>query len=59
MDVKPGYEQSEVGVIPEDWETDTLLSISCQIMDFPGDGRPRSWEWSGEAETSPHFRRET
>ena len=36
MDVKPGYEQSEVGVIPEDWETDTLLSISCQIMDFRG-----------------------
>ena len=26
----------EVGVIPEDWETDTLLSISCQIMDFRG-----------------------
>ena len=36
MELKPGYKRSEVGVIPEDWETDTLLSISCQIMDFRG-----------------------
>jgi len=27
MDVKPGYKQTEVGVIPEDWEVRTLDSL--------------------------------
>ena len=48
MELKPGYKQTEVGVIPEDWETDTLLSISCQIMDFRGrTPKKLGTEWGG------------
>lgn len=36
MELKPGYKRLEAGVIPEGWETDTLLAISCQIMDYRG-----------------------
>jgi type I restriction enzyme, S subunit len=36
MAVKPGYKRTEVGVIPEEWETDTMLRISRQIMDYRG-----------------------
>ena len=32
MEVKPGYKQTEVGVIPEDWE-------SCRLADFLDKGR--------------------
>ena len=28
MEVNPGYKQTEVGVIPEDWETADLASIT-------------------------------
>jgi type I restriction enzyme, S subunit len=31
MDVKPGYKQTEVGVIPEDWHTKTCLEVSDLI----------------------------
>lgn len=27
MEVKPGYKQTEIGVVPEDWETTTLASL--------------------------------
>lgn len=33
MDVMPGYKQTEVGVIPEDWE---VVSIGTLITDFRG-----------------------
>ncbi len=29
MEVKPGYKQTEVGVIPEEWEVSTLGRIGC------------------------------
>ena len=29
MEVKPGYKQTEVGVIPEDWEVATIGAIGC------------------------------
>ncbi len=32
MDVKPGYKQTEVGVIPEEWSVMSLESISEKIM---------------------------
>ncbi|MFM2008009.1 MAG: hypothetical protein RLZZ09_3664 [Pseudomonadota bacterium] len=32
MEVKPGYKQTEVGVIPEDWEVKQLADISDRIM---------------------------
>jgi type I restriction enzyme S subunit len=36
MEVKPGYKLTEMSVIPEDWETRTVLSLSRQIMDYRG-----------------------
>ncbi len=32
MEVKAGYKQTEVGVIPEDWEIASLSSLSKQPM---------------------------
>jgi len=32
MEVRPGYKRSEVGVIPEDWETEHCSAISERIM---------------------------
>ena len=32
MDVRPGYKQTEVGVIPDDWEVRAYLgSVACEI----------------------------
>jgi len=33
MDLKPGYKQTEVGVIPEDWDVKPLVEISAEIGD--------------------------
>ena len=30
MEVRPGYKQTEVGVIPEEWEVETLRRLSRQ-----------------------------
>ena len=46
MDVRPGYKQTDVGVIPEDWGTDTLLRISRQIMDYRGRTPYRLASWA-------------
>jgi len=32
MEVKPGYKQTEVGVIPEEWEVKPLADIADKIM---------------------------
>jgi len=32
MEVKPGYKQTEVGIIPEDWELKPLAAIADKIM---------------------------
>ena len=32
MEVKPGYKQTEVGVIPEEWETRPCSEVSERIM---------------------------
>ncbi len=29
--VKPGYKQTEVGVIPEDWEVDSVVKSRLKI----------------------------
>ena len=34
--VKPDFKQTEVGVIPEDWGTPTVLGVSRQIIDYRG-----------------------
>jgi type I restriction enzyme S subunit len=33
MDVKPGYKQTEIGVIPEDWDVKPLVEISTELGD--------------------------
>lgn len=33
MEMKPGYKQTEVGVIPEDWEVVTLNEVTSEIGD--------------------------
>ena len=33
MDVKPGYKQTEVGVIPEDWEVTTAAAVCDLVVD--------------------------
>ncbi len=33
MEMKPGYKQTEVGIIPEDWEVKPLSSLSTEIGD--------------------------
>jgi len=33
MELKPGYKQTEVGVIPEDWEVKPLSALSTEIGD--------------------------
>ena len=33
MEVKPGYKQTELGVIPEDWEIVVLDNVSSKIQD--------------------------
>ena len=44
--MKPGYKQTEVGVIPEEWETQTVLGISRQIIDYRGrTPRKLGMEW--------------
>ncbi len=32
MEVRPGYKQTEVGVIPEDWEVKPLHTLAEKIM---------------------------
>jgi type I restriction enzyme S subunit len=32
MELKPGYKQTEMGVIPEDWEVQPLQNLSIKIM---------------------------
>ena len=46
--VPPGYKRTEVGVIPEDWESDTMLGLSRQIMDYRGrTPKKLGMEWGG------------
>ncbi|MDO8723021.1 MAG: restriction endonuclease subunit S [Syntrophales bacterium] len=33
MELKPGYKQTEIGVIPEDWHVDPLVCLSTEIGD--------------------------
>jgi len=48
MEMRPGYKQNEVGVIAEDWETDTLFRISRQIMDYRGrTPKKLGMDWGG------------
>lgn len=43
--MKPGYKQTEVGVIPEDWETRQVGSV-CKLINGRG-FKPQEWRTSG------------
>jgi len=46
--IRSGYKQTEVGVIPEDWETSSMLGISRQIMDYRGrTPKKLGMDWGG------------
>lgn len=45
MDVPEGYKQTEVGVIPEDWETSTIAQAMSLINGFGF--KPKDWKTSG------------
>lgn len=48
MEVRSGYLQTDIGAIPEDWGTDTLLGVCRQIMDYRGrTPRKLGMEWGG------------
>lgn len=48
MAVKPGYKQTEVGVIPEDWSTQTIVNASRKIQDYRGrTPKKLGMEWGG------------
>ena len=47
-ELRPGYKQSELGVIPEDWCTHTMLKASRKILDFRGrTPRKLGMDWGG------------
>ncbi|MCS5699998.1 restriction endonuclease subunit S [Cyanobium sp. FGCU-52] len=47
MEMKPGYKQTEVGVIPEDWEVKTLGEIA-HVTSGGTPSRNRPEYWNGE-----------
>lgn len=48
MEVKPGYKQTDAGVIPEDWGVESMLGISQKIMDYRGrTPRKLGMNWGG------------
>ena len=48
MEVRSGYKQTGVGVIPQEWETDTMVRISRQIMDYRGrTPKKLGMDWGG------------
>ncbi|AHX12004.1 restriction modification system DNA specificity subunit [Dyella jiangningensis] len=48
MELRSGYKKTDAGVIPEDWETESILGITRQIMDFRGrTPKKLGMEWGG------------
>lgn len=45
MEVKPGYKQTEMGVIPEEWDTREIRSV-CKLINGRG-FKPFEWKTSG------------
>ena len=45
MELRPGYKQTEVGVIPEDWEVKQIRSV-CSLINGRG-FKPFEWQKSG------------
>ncbi len=48
MELKQGYKQTEVGVIPDEWQSETMLRLSRQIMDYRGrTPKKLGMDWGG------------
>ena len=48
MEVRPGYKQTEVGVIPQDWETPSIIKVAPKIIDYRGrTPRKLGMDWGG------------
>jgi len=48
IQLRSGYKQTEVGVVPIDWDTDTMLGVSRQIMDYRGrTPKKLGMDWGG------------
>jgi type I restriction enzyme S subunit len=48
MELKPGYKETEIGIIPVDWDFGSFLQISRQIMDYRGrTPKKLGMEWGG------------
>ena len=48
MEVRPGYKQTEVGVIPQDWETPSIIEVAPKIIDYRGrTPRKLGMDWGG------------
>ena len=48
MELRPGYKQTEVGVIPEDWITQTIFQTSRKIQDYRGrTPKKLGMDWGG------------
>ena len=46
MELKPGYKQTEVGVIPEEWDVQPLSKLPCEAIDCHHS--TPTWKESGE-----------
>ena len=46
--MRPGYQQTEAGVIPQDWETPSIIEVAPKIIDYRG-RTPRKFgmDWGG------------
>jgi len=48
MDVRLGYKQTDIGVIPEDWETPAIIDAAPKIIDYRGrTPRKLGMDWGG------------
>ncbi len=46
MEVKPGYKQTEVGVIPEDWEV-RPIGDDCRLVQWSAASSRHEWRTGG------------
>ena len=54
MDVKPGHQVTEVGVIPQYWETPSIIELAPKIIDYRGrTPRKLGMDWGGSFARGP------
>ena len=46
--MRPGYKNTDVGVIPEEWRTPPIIDVTCKIIDYRGrTPRKLGMDWGG------------